>query len=159
MKEGKIYTQDVNPKEIKYKTLRKLIEFDNVDKKYFLGENLEKWDYLKGAKSILRKEGTPHQYYFREGAVGFPDCLDKPARTMLTSEGSVNRSTHVIEDPNSKAYRLITPVEAERINGFPDNWTDTGMPHNFRYFCMGNALVVGLIEKMGSRLNEIFASE
>ena len=127
--------------------------------KYNLGNNLEKWNYLKGAKDILRKEGTPHEYHFREGAIAFPDGLDKPARTMLTSEGSLNRSTHVIEDPKSKCYRILTPVETERINGFPDNWTNTGMPERFRYFCMGNALVVGLIEKMGNRLNKIFESE
>ena len=33
------------------------------------------------------------------------------------------------------------------------------MPEKFRYFCMGNALVVGLIEKMGNRLDEIFTKE
>lgn len=159
MRNGKIYTEDVNPKEVKYTSLSKIVETDIVDDKYYLGTNLEKWNYLKGAKDILRKAGTPHEYHFREGAIAFPDSLEKPARTMLTSEGSLNRSTHVIEDPNNKCYRLLTPLEAERINGFPDNWTDTGMPHNFRYFCMGNALVVGLIEKMGIRLNEIFESE
>lgn len=159
MRNGIIYTEDVIPKDIKFTSLNKIIQKDGVDEKYYLGNNLEKWNYLKGAKDILRKAGTPHEYHFREGAIAFPDSLEKPARTMLTSEGSLNRSTHVIEDPKSKCYRILTPLETERINGFPDNWTDTGMPQNFRYFCMGNALVVGLIEKMGLRLNEIFESE
>ena len=96
---------------------------------------------------------------FSEGGMLFPDALDKPARTMLTSESSVNRSSHIIEDPKKKELRILTPVEAERINGFDDNWTNTGMPEKFRYFCMGNALVVGLIEKMGNRLDEIFINE
>ena len=156
---GKIYTSKVIPKEIKPKLLQEIVEKNGVDKKYFIGSDLEKWNYLKGAKDIIRKEGTPYEYHFREGAISFPDSLDKPARTMLTSEGSLNRSTHIIEDPTSKLYRVITPIEAERINGFPDNWTDTGMPQNFRYFCMGNALVVGLIEKMGKSLNNIFDNE
>ena len=159
MSKGTIYTEDVIPKNIEYTALKNIVEKDGVDEKYYLGTNLEKWDYLKGAKDILRKAGTPHEYHFREGAIAFPDSLEKPARTMLTSEGSLNRSTHVIEDPKSKCYRILTPLETERINGFPDNWTDTGMPQKFRYFCMGNALVVGLIEKMGLRLNEIFKSE
>lgn len=159
MKNGKIYTTEITPVLEKPTPLSKIIEYEGVDSKYNLGDNLEKWNYLKGSKDILRKAGTPHEYHFREGAVAFPDTLDKPARTMLTSEGSLNRSTHVVEDPKSKKYRILTPVETERINGFPDNWTNTGMPERFRYFCMGNALVVGLIERMGNNLNKIFESE
>lgn len=78
---------------------------------------------------------------------------------MLTSESSVNRSTHIIENPHTKQLRLITPLEAERIKGFDDNWTNTGMPEKFRYFYMGNALVVGLVERMGKTLNNIFDNE
>ena len=159
MRDGKIYTEEVIPMEITPTTLNQIIQKDGVDEKYLVVNNIDKWHVLKGAKDIIRKQGTPHEYHFREGAIAFPDSLEKPARTMLTSEGSLNRSTHVIQDPKSKYYRLLTPLETERINGFPDNWTDTGMPHNFRYFCMGNALVVGLVEKMGIRLNEIFKEE
>lgn len=159
MRNGIIYTTEITPIDIKAKNLEKIVENDGVDEKYNIGTNLDKWNYLKGSKDIIRKAGTPHEYHFREGAVPFPDSLNKPARTMLTSEGSLNRSTHVIEDPKSKCYRILTPVETERINGFPDNWTNTGMPERFRYFCMGNALVVGLIEKMGNRLNSIFDNE
>lgn len=159
MRNGKIYTGEVIPANIKPKLMYQIIETDGVDNKYKLDSNIDKWNYLKGAKDILRKAGTEHEYHFREGAIAFPDPLDRPARTMLTSEGSLNRSTHVIEDPKDKVYRILTPVETERINGFPDNWTNTGMPERFRYFCMGNALVVGLIEKMGNELNEIFKKE
>ena len=113
----------------------------------------------KGAKDILRKAGTPHEYHFREGAVPFPDPLDRPARTMLTSEATLNRSSHAIEDPQTKRIRKLTPIETERLNGFDDNWTNTGMPESFRYFTMGNALVVGLVEKMGNELNKIIESE
>ena len=78
---------------------------------------------------------------------------------MLTSESSVNRSSHVVEDPATKRLRIITPVEAERINGFDDNWTNTGMPEKFRYFCMGNALVVGLVAEMGKIIEKIVNGE
>ena len=74
---------------------------------------------------------------------------------MLTSEGSANRSTHVIADPETGRLRILTPVEAERINGFPDGWTDTGMPERQRYFIMGNALVVPLITRMGERILQV----
>ena len=89
----------------------------------------------------------------------FPDSLDKPARTMLTSESSVNRSSHIIKDPTNGLLRIITPVEAERINGFPDNWTNTGMPDRRRYFMMGNALVVGVIQRLGQEIEKIIEKE
>ena len=78
---------------------------------------------------------------------------------MLTSESSLNRSTHVIADPVTGRLRLLTPVEAERLQGFDDEWTNTGMPEKFRYFCMGNALVVPMIERMGTVLNKIIEAE
>ena len=55
--------------------------------------------------------------------------------------------------------RILTPVEAERLQGFDDNWTDTGMPQRMRFFCMGNALVVPMIERMGKVLDSIIESE
>jgi len=54
--------------------------------------------------------------------------------------------------------RIITPIEAERIQGFKDNWTDI-MPERMRYFCMGNALVVPMVTRMGKTLNKIFEKE
>ena len=75
------------------------------------------------------------------------DYLNSPSRTMLTSEGTVNRCSHIIKDPVKKKLRFLTPIECERLNQFPDNWTDTGMPERKRYFMMGNALVCGIINK------------
>lgn len=48
--------------------------------------------------------------------------------------------------------RFLTPIECERLNGFPDDWTNTGMPKRIRYFCMGNALVVPLVTRMGEKI-------
>jgi DNA (cytosine-5)-methyltransferase 1 len=76
---------------------------------------------------------------------------------MLTSECSVNRSSHVIEQ--EKKFRFLTPVEAERLNEFPDNWTSSGMPLKKRYFMMGNALVVGVIKKLSLELFSIIKKE
>ena len=158
MKSGKIYTTNSIPVYEEPILLRDLL-VENPDEKYFLGDNIEKWKYLKGSKKIERISKTGHKYVFSEGSISFPDSINSPARTMLTSESSLNRSTHVIEDPKTKKLRLITPIEAERIQGFPDDWTNTGMPEKFRYFCMGNALVVNVIERMGYYLNEIFNKE
>lgn len=158
MYNGVIYTCDSTPIYENAIFLKSILE-KNVDSHFYLGENLEKWTYLKGAKKIERTSKTGHTYVFSEGPIAFPDPINRPARTMLTSESSLNRSTHVIEDPDTKQLRLLTPKEAERIQGFDDDWTNTGMPEKFRYFCMGNALVVGIITRMGIYLNKIFSHE
>lgn len=133
-------------------TLGSILEH-NVPEKYFVKPDLlPKWEYLKGAKREKRTARTGFEYYFSEGPIAYPDVLDKPARTMLTSEGTVNRSSHIVADLDNGRIRILTPVECERIDGFPDNWTDTGMPERMRYFCMGNALVVQLIERMGATI-------
>lgn len=119
---------------------------------------LEKFNYLKGAKRIPRVDANGFEYTYSEGGMAFPDPLDRPARTMLTSEHSVNRSTHVIEDQKSGRLRLITPLEAERIQTFPDNWTE-GMPASARYFMMGNALVCDLVSEIGRSIDLIVANE
>jgi DNA (cytosine-5)-methyltransferase 1 len=153
MRNGHIYTTELIPIEENAIPLKDILEVE-VDQKYYLSEAaIEKFQYLKGPKKIERTAANGHKYVFSEGGMAFPEPLDKPGRTMLTSEGTINRSTHVVQD--EKGYRFLTPVECERLNGFPDNWTNTGMSDRMRYFCMGNALVVGLIERMGRRLHDI----
>ncbi|WBL16884.1 DNA (cytosine-5-)-methyltransferase [Sutcliffiella sp. NC1] len=158
MRNGNVYTEEVIPVYEEPTTLKEIL-LTGVDEKYYLGEEaIKKFEYLKGPKKIERTSSTGHKYTFSEGGMAFPEPIDKPGRTMLTSEGTVNRSSHVVEDPETGRIRIITPVEAERLNGFPDNWTE-GMSERMRYFCMGNALVVGLIERMGNRILEIEKEE
>jgi len=157
---GEIYTSKVTKDCDSIFSLKNIIEKEKVDKKYFLSTDaIEKFKILKGAKKIPRKKPNGEIYNYSEGAMAFPDNLDSPARTMLTSESSINRSTHVVEDNLTKKLRLITPIEAERINGFPDNWTNTGMTDKRRYFMMGNALVVGIIKKLGNDISAIIENE
>ena len=132
----------------------------NADEKYYIPtEKMSKWTYLKGAKKVPRKSANGHEYMFSEGPIAFPDPWDRPGRTMLTSESTLNRSTHVVTDPGTGRLRLLSPVEAERLQGFVDEWTNTGMPDRMRYFCMGNALVVPMITRMGRILDGIIAAE
>ena len=153
MADGKIYSIETKPVLESPITLNDIVEKDGVDKHYFIEEDkMEKWTFLKGAKKIERTSKTGYKYIFAEGAIAFPDPLDKPSRTMLTSESTLNRSSHIIRDPKTKKLRKLTPIECERINGFPDNWTDTDMPERQRYFIMGNALVVHIIERIANEL-------
>ena len=157
MVDGKIVTIEVTPLFEKPITLSKIVEKGGVDEHYYIADDkMDKWNYLKGSKKIERTSNTGYKYIFSEGAIAFPDPLDRPARTMLTSESTLNRSTHIIEDPKTKKLRKLTPIECERINGFPDNWTNTDMPERQRYFIMGNALVVPIIQRVADELVKRF---
>lgn len=179
---GKIHTVKSVSEKINPITLGELLEVGEVEKKYFISnknlyytspdnthsdetekelpaESRHTWQYLKGAKRKYRTAANGHEYIYSEGAIPMIDEWNVPARTMLTSESSFNRSTHIVKDKNTGKIRLLTPIEAERIQGFPDNWTNTGMPEKMRYFCMGNALVVPMIEKMEKTISKIFEKE
>lgn len=156
---GKITTAKIIEDHKEISTLGSILE-KNVDEKYYIPkDNLKKWRYLKGKKQIERTSKTGFEYIFSEGAIPFPDPLDRPARTMLTSEAMLNRSSHVVRDPETNRLRVLTPVEAERLQGFDDDWTNTGMSDRVRYFCMGNALVVPMVTRMGKVLDEIISRE
>ncbi len=127
---------------------------EEVPERFFIPEEvLPRWRYLKGAKREQRVASNGHRYFYTEGAIPFPDPLDQPSRTILTGEGGAtpSRFKHVVRTPSGR-YRRLTPVELERLNGFPDGWTDTGMSDGRRAFMMGNALVVGVVARVGAAL-------
>lgn len=156
MTNNAIYTFDLLEKEETPILLREILQQD-VNKDFYIDEaKLPRWKYLKSAKRIPRKSADGHEYVYSEGATAFPDFLDKPARTILTSEATLTRPSHVIADPKNGKLRVLTPIEAERLQGFDDNWTSTGMSNRMRFFCMGNALVVPMVTRIGNVLDEIF---
>ncbi|MDY6063136.1 MAG: DNA (cytosine-5-)-methyltransferase [Erysipelotrichaceae bacterium] len=158
MRDGIIYTAKISEKEESPITLKEILEpCDNED--YFIkSTDLPSWVEMKGAKKKERTNAEGFTYTFSEGAIPFLDYYNKPGRTMLTSEGTKNRSTHIIADPATGTIRLLTPVECERLQGFDDNWTD-GMPDRMRRFCMGNALVVPMVSRLGVFITLIVDSE
>lgn len=157
--DGIVRTIKLNEEVKKPTTLKQIIDNSLNDDSFNLTDNqIKKFEYLKGSKKVERKRPDGGTYFFSEGGMEFPDSLDKPGRTMLTSEGSINRSTHVIENPETKKLRFITPIEAERLQGFPDDWTNT-MPTKRRFFMMGNALVTEVIKTFGKEITLIFNRE
>lgn len=121
---------------------------------YIPEEQLDRWRYFKGAKREERKKQDGFTYIYAEGAMDFPDALDKPSRTIITSEGgkSPDRCRHIIIDHTGR-YRRLIPLELERLNMFPDNHTlCEGVDNGKRAFLMGNALVCGIVTKVGNEL-------
>lgn len=153
MIDGRVYTSRVTPS---YKgeivTLGDIVEKGEVSSEFYIPKAFEPaWRKLKGGKKEERTSKTGFSYAYSEGPVAFPDSLSKPSRTIITGEGgpSPSRFKHVIQ--TKKGLRRLTPVELERLNMFPDHHTD-GASDNARAFFMGNALVVGIVEKLGKEL-------
>jgi DNA (cytosine-5)-methyltransferase 1 len=120
---------------------------------YVRGEAEERWRLAKGAKSIPRDKNG-FSYTYSEGAMPYPDRLDRPARTIITSEGgaSATRTKHVIREASGLLRRLV-PEELEELNHFPRGFTDReGVSDITRAMLMENALVTGLVTRIGTAL-------
>lgn len=160
MVRGKISSFDVESNyDGQPRTLGSILVDDEVSEEFFLSKNqIERMEIAKGGKRIERTSESGHTYFYSEGSMSFPENLDAPGRTMLTSEGTINRSTHVVKDRTTNELRFLVPIEGERLNGFDDNWTE-GMTTRQRFFCMGNALVTNIIEVFGEKISEIVEGE
>lgn len=154
---------EANPKKKEFASLGDVLQKDSeVDDEFVIPKSQWKaWEYLKGAKSIERvHKGSGTKYKYAEGSMAFPDLASNPSRTILTGEGgsTPSRFKHIIRTRDG-GYRRLTPIELERLNGFPDDWTKFDadgkeIADSKRAFFMGNALVIGLVEKVGKVLAE-----
>ena len=158
MIEGKVVTKELEPQyEGSRKVLGDILEspLGSSDTMYLSEDKVDKFRYLRGAKKFERTNSEGYTYTYSEGAMSLVDSADLPSRTLLTSEGAISRTTHLIED--EKGYRLLTALETERLQGFPDNWTkvkrsngkEVVVSETRRKFFMGNALVVEVVEFLG----------
>ncbi|CAM1365362.1 Modification methylase Sau3AI [Tenacibaculum sediminilitoris] len=152
---GKVFTTKTEPNYDGERTvLGDILQNGEVTSEFFINENDKpKWEYLKGAKKEKRTTKDGFEYNYSEGGMIYPDALDNASRTIITGEGgkSPSRFKHVVV--SDRGLRRLTPVELERLNMFPDNHTKLeGITDTKRAFFMGNALVVGVIEKIGEEL-------
>ena len=75
-------------------------------------------------------------------AVAYDEYNDSVADTHHTLRSGTKQSTGVMMDMQ---VRRLTPVECERLQGFPDGWTE-GQADTHRYKQMGNAVAVPVVE-------------
>jgi DNA (cytosine-5)-methyltransferase 1 len=114
--------------------------------------------WTKNRGQFMADKGDDKFYHYDEGTMGFDD-IKRPSRTVVTAEigTSPSRMRHIFEYPHgSEIYRRLSPLETERLNMFPDNWTQMeGIADSKRGFLMGNALVVGIIERLREPLKDL----
>jgi DNA (cytosine-5)-methyltransferase 1 len=73
--------------------------------------------------------------------------------TLNTGEGCRTQSSQNFVLSKNQKIRRLTEIECERLQGFPDNWTE-GISSTQRYKCLGNAVTVNVIYDICKGYNE-----
>lgn len=146
-----------------------------IEDEFFISkDDLPAWEKAKGASKIQRNgynRDTGEKnfvYNYAVGKMATFDEIERPIRTIITSEGgrTPSRTKHLIhiEDSHGSKFRSgmrrLTPLELERANCFPDNFTKfNGVGNAKRAFLMGNALVIGVVELIRNSIIENLGNE
>ena len=111
------------------------------------GDDLENWQFLKGAKSLTRiSRATGIEYTYDEGPIPFPDPIDRPVADDPDRRGRLDAVALQAPDPDrGRPFPAADAARTGTTQRVPGDWT-TGMSDGKRAFMMGNALVVGLVE-------------
>lgn len=92
------------------------------------------------------------------GLVGFAQNQRDELRTMdkagaLAAQPGMKQQTFIAH-PN--AVRRLTPLECERLQGFPDGYTDIpGASVSARYKALGNSMAVPVMRWIGERIDRV----
>ena len=101
-------------------------------------------------------------------AVAFAQNQRNEVRQMdvvgaLAAEPGMKQTAYItqgggMEEPQY-VVRRITPIEAERLQGFPDGWTDIEYhgrpaPDTLRYKALGNSMTVNVMRWLAERILE-----
>ncbi len=127
----------------------------NVQEDFYISEErLAGWRRAKGGRKVPKVNSAGQVWTYSEGMMCFPDRLDRSSRTIITSEGGVTplRTKHAVKDKSGRLRRL-TPDELDELSGFPRGWTNAeGASANQRAKLIGNALIAGVVNQIGSTL-------
>ncbi len=106
-------------------------------------------------KLDYRKSGIQGKDIMKPNAIC--DVIDNhPKNVIAPTIGAEHHNTadvHFV--PEKSSIRRLTPKECERLQGFPDGWTE-GISDTQRYKCLGNAVSVPVVKELGLKLIKSF---
>jgi len=88
------------------------------------------YKFIKKTENVILKINQKKQFNFE--LIGGYDRVG----TLTTQEGCGEK---LVYEEDVDDYRLLTVLECERLQGFPDGWTE-GISNNNKYFALGNAV-------------------
>jgi len=121
----------------------------NVDKSLYLSDDeIVRAQFKKSKKSIPRvKNGF--EYFFNEGSIQFPNSIEKKSQCLLAAGQGISRTTTYVD--NGNGIRKLSPVECERLQNVPENYTDN-VSNSQRYKMLGNGWTVDVIAYIFSKI-------
>jgi DNA-cytosine methyltransferase len=93
-------------------------------------------------RATLKYSPTVWKSGNKMGRMQFPDSVDRKSKTLCSTTIKADRATHHLKD--FYGIRRLTPVEFERLQTFPDNYT-AGVSNTQRYKMIGNSWTVDVI--------------
>jgi len=132
--------------EVWYK-LKKLLKFDNTFDKIVTDFYEKEVEYEQTRRAYSSKGVCPTINATQEPIIS--NKLNKKTRDVSEAIGVAQKIANRENEPSSNIRRL-TPIECERLQGFPDNWTE-GVSDTQRYRQMGNAVTVNVIEAIAKK--------
>ena len=116
---------------------------------------------------IAKREGNPNRFCEEISPTLRAEMGDNQVATAFGWQNSASQSMSVdsitptldkSKTPalfSNMAVRRLTPVECERLQGFPDNYTNIkeSCPDGPRYKAMGNSMAVPVMRWIGERIN------
>lgn len=144
------YPEPLNKKKV----IRDIIEEKPVSARYYLSTV-----YIKSMKAHkARHEALGHGFGYEirdlDGIAGTIVCggMGRERNLIIdTRQTDFSDKGNKKGEINREGLRVMTPLEWERLQGFPDNWTE-GLANGHRYKQMGNSVAVPVIEKVSESL-------
>ena len=123
-------------------------------------KNQEVCEPLQGNLGITQSSGLDrHAVYVRQRVDEFKN--DDIASTQ--SARQAKDATDLVVEPDRQYAQLIrrlTPLECERLQGFPDGWTNIpGASDSARYRALGNSVAIPCVEFIMKSLQAVAAME
>jgi DNA (cytosine-5)-methyltransferase 1 len=136
-----------------YKDATDLVVIDRAA--FNQGENALYQPYIEATETMptLISKG-PYAIGFTIPFKQTADCLTAAYGTKWNGNASADNGSLFVKQ--NMAIRRLTPIECERLQGFPDDYTNIKekCPDGTRYKAMGNSMAVPVMRWIGQRIKE-----
>lgn len=142
------------------------VEWQIINSRYYNSAQTRERVFIIGhlrekcIKTILPVKGINNEIskIFHQVTGETPSGISRQGDRIYGVDGTSPTLTASFKPPliyHDGIIRYLTPVECERLQGFPDDWT-AGLSDNKRYDLIGNSVTVNVVSNIGKKLLEVY---